>query len=208
MLQCVPAHSVLNGGAALKEEKDVLISDEMSQKIVFAAEKLAVEFGAENVSVRRILQELGITNRVFYNRFRNVDEVLNIVYENTVIKIRSSIASKFDPEGDFFAQVIDIVAKTLVMSYENKMNFNQYVFQSDSISNKNYEWWKSEIRRLIEFGKSKGCIKDVDTEIMCYAIWCFIRGYNADAVGRKLPMDVAVKNFRYSFGVLLDGMKA
>ena len=146
--------------------------------------------------------------RIRSEKYRNVDDVLNIVYENTVIKIRSSIASKFDPEGDFFEQVIDIVAKTLVMSYENKMNFNQYVFQSDSISNKNYEWWKREIRRLIEFGKSKGCIKDVDTEIMCYAIWCFIRGYNADAVGRKLPMDVAVKNFRYSFGVLLDGMKA
>ena len=43
---------------------------------------------------------------------------------------------------------------------------------------------------------------------MSYAIWCYIRGYNADAVGRKLPLDIAVKNFKYAFGILLDGMKA
>ena len=42
---------------------------------------------------------------------------------------------------------------------------------------------------------------------MSYAIWCFIRGYNADALGRKLPRETAVRNFRYSFGVLLDGMR-
>ena len=51
-------------------------------------------------------------------------------------------------------------------------------------------------------------LRDVDTEIMSYAIWCFIRGYNADALGRKLPLETAVRNFRYSFGVLLDGMRA
>ena len=43
---------------------------------------------------------------------------------------------------------------------------------------------------------------------MSYAIWCFCRGYNADAVGRHLPMDLAVQNFRYSFSILLDGMRA
>lgn len=184
-----------------------LISDAMSREILEAAERLAMESGANSVTVRKILQALGITNRVFYNRFRNIDEVLRIVYENTVLKIRESIASKFDPEGDFFGQVIGIVANTLMMSYENKMNFSQYVFESDSVFTGNYEWWKHEIKKLIEFGKSHGHIKDVDSDVMAYAIWCFIRGYNADAIGRKLPKDVAVENFKYSFGILLDGMK-
>ena len=133
--------------------------------------------------------------------------MLEIVYSNTVLKIRESIISKFDVNRDFFEQVIDIVANTLIMSYENKMNLNQYVFESDSASDINYEWWKSEIKNLIEYGKANGHIKDIDTDVMSYAIWCFIRGYNADAVGRKLPRDEAVRNFKYSFGILLDGMK-
>ena len=185
-----------------------LISDGMSQKIIETAEQLVLSSGPETLTVRRILQTLGITNRVFYNRFHNIAEVLDIVYRNTALKIRESVAAGFDPEGDFFAQVIDIVVNTLVMSYETKMNFYQYVFASDSVSPGNYEWWKGEIRKLIEFGKSRGHLRDVDSDIMSYAIWCFIRGYNADALGRKLPRETAVRNFRYSFGVLLDGMRA
>ena len=191
----------------MKEKEQVLIQDEMSDRIIDTARQIAITQGTEDINVRRILQTLGITNRVFYNRFRNIDEVLKIVYLDTVLKMRESIAEDFDPEGDFFQQVTDIVAKTLVMSYDVKMNLNYYIFENDSISCQNYEWWKSEIARLIEFGKAKGVLKDVETEKMSYAVWCFIRGYNADALGRKLPKEQAVEDFKYSFGILLDGMK-
>ena len=191
----------------MKEKEQVLIQDEMSDRIIDTARQITITQGTENINVRRILQTLGITNRVFYNRFHNIDEVLKIVYLDTVLKMRESIAENFDPEGDFFQQVTDIVAKTLVMSYDVKMNLNYYIFENDSISCQNYEWWKSEIARLIEFGKAKGVLKDVETEKMSYAVWCFIRGYNADALGRKLPKEQAVEDFKYSFGILLDGMK-
>ena len=189
------------------EKHNELICDEMTQTIIDTAELLVTSLGTENITVRKILQTLNITNRVFYNRFHNIDEVLDIVYENTVLKIRASIITGFDPEGDFCEQVIDIVANTLIMSYENKMNFNQYVFEADSVSQSNFDWWRSEIRKLIEFGKMKGILKNVDSDIMSYSVWCFIRGYNADAVGRQLPKEEAVRNFKYSFRILLDGMK-
>lgn len=186
-----------------------LIHDEMSEKIISAAEKLAMEDGADCINVRRILEMLGITNRVFYNRFHNITEVLDIVYEKMIQRIRESITAKFDPEGDFFAQVIEIMVSTLVMSYETKKNFNHYVFESDSVSNRNYEWWQTEIKRLMNFGITNGYFKkELDVEAMSYAVWCFIRGYNADALGRKIPQEDAVADFRYSFGILLDGMKA
>ena len=193
----------------MQPKNQEMISDEMSRRIIETAEKIATASGAEQVTVRKILQTLGITNRVFYNRFHNIDEVLNIIYEITVLKVRESILSKFDPNGDFCEQVIDIVINTLVMSYDFRMNFNHYVFEYDSVSNQNYEWWKTEIKKLIEIGKAKGVLnQSLDSEIMSYAIWCFIRGYNADALGRKLPKDEAVAGFRYSFRVLLEGMKA
>ena len=185
-----------------------LISDDMSRRIIETAEGIALAQGTESVTVRKILQTLGITNRVFYNRFRNINEVLNIVYESMILKIRESITANFDPSGDFISQVIDIVADTLLISYDTKMRFSHYVFENDSVSSQNYAWWKAEISKLIEFGKEHGILKDVDTEIMSYAIWCFIRGYNADALGRKLPKEQAVAAFKYSFGILLDGMKA
>ena len=196
------------GETKLSNEISALIQDDMSDRIIETAKEIAIEFGIENLNVRKILQRLNITNRVFYNRFHNIDEVLEILYEDIVLKIRESIISKFEPDKDFFEQVIDIVANTLVMSYKLKTEFNNYVFENDSISDRNYLWWKGEIKKIIEFGKKNNYLRDVDSDVMSYAIWCFIRGYNADAIGRKLSMEDAVNNFKYSFNVLLDGMRS
>ena len=70
------------------------ICDEMSQKIIETAEALVMTQGTHMLTVRSILKELNITNRVFYNRFRNIDEVLNIVYKNTSMKVRESFLKK------------------------------------------------------------------------------------------------------------------
>ena len=43
-----------------------LIQDEMSQKIIETAENIAHTSGVECVNVRKIMQVLNITNRVFY----------------------------------------------------------------------------------------------------------------------------------------------
>lgn len=190
-------------------KNDDRIRDEMSEKIIEVAEQLATTEGAGTLTVRKILQTMEITNRVFYNRFRNIEEVLEIIYSNMVVKIRKSITpEQTNSAEEFFQHVIDVVTRALVMSYENKMQFNQYVFENDSHSQSNYNWWYTEIRKLIDYAKERQYIKNIDSDAMSYAIWCFCRGYNADAVGRHLPMDLAVQNFRYSFSILLDGMRA
>ena len=191
----------------MSEAKAALIADTMSEKIIETAEEIATATGAHTVTVRKILQRLGITNRVFYNRFRNIEEVLAIVYKNTVLKVRQGILSELDDRKDFFEYVLDVVTKSLLVSYDTKMKFNQYMFENDSVTDSNFTWWTTEIKKLIDYAKIKHYIKDVDSDILSYSIWCFCRGYNADAVGRNLPREEAVKNFRYSFSILLDGLR-
>ena len=186
-----------------------LIRDEMSGKIVDEAAGIAFREGAGEVTVRKIIRALGVTNRVFYNRFHNVEEVLGIVYQDMAVKMRRSIMERFDPEGDFFGQITDIAAGTLKLSYQLKLGMNQYVFIQDSISSENFLWWQEHIREYIDLGKEKGLVRaDLDGGVMSYAIWCFIRGYNTDALAREIPEDEAIRGFRYSFGAFLDGMKA
>ncbi len=190
-----------------KDIREPLISDEMSEKIVETAENIVTSSGAHTLTVRKILSTMGITNRVFYNRFHNIGEVLEVVYKNTILKIRTSITTGIDNGKDFFDHVMDVVVNALILSYDAKMQFNHYVFEFDSLTQSNYEWWKLEIKKLIEYARKKDFIKDVDADMLSYSIWCFCRGYNADAVGRKIPKEEAVKNFRYGFGFLLEGLK-
>lgn len=187
-------------------EKNDLIKDKMTEQIIAATESIATAEGVSAVTVRKILQKLGISNRVFYNRFHNLNEVLDVVYTNTVLKIRESLNAEYDGKQDFFEYVTDAVTQSLVMSYDIKMQFNQYVFESDSHSQSNYDWYITTIKKLFTYAKENGLIKDVDEDVLSYAIWCFCRGYNADAVMR-LSKEEAVEKFRYSFKILLDGLK-
>lgn len=199
----ISAHSVLTKGESM-EEKNVLIQDEMSDKIIKAAEEIATASG--EVTVRKILRKLGITNRVFYNRFHNIDEVLEIVYVNTAVKVRESMATEYDGKQDFFEYVIDAVADTLIASYDIKMKFNQHVFEYDSVSQNNYDWYMDRIKKLFSYAQAQGLIQEIDAEALSYAIWCFCRGYNADAVMR-MPKEDAVKNLKYALRFLLEGLK-
>ena len=40
------------------------------------------------------------------------------------------------------------------------------------------------------------------------AIWCFIRGFNADAMARSLSREEALRRFDYGFGIFLKGIRA
>lgn len=184
-----------------------LITDEMSDRIIEAANELVAVHGAHGVTVRMILKELDITNRVFYNRFHNIEEVLDIISNNTIMKVRESLRFRFDKNLDFFEQILNVVEKTLILSYETRQGFAHYVFENDSVSNHNYEWWTNEIKIILDYAIENGYIIEVDTDKASYAIWCFIRGFNADAIGRNMPLETALENYRYGFRFILEGLR-
>ena len=189
--------------------KDIsMINDEMSDMIIAAATKIATSEGAHTLTVRKILRELEITNRVFYNRFHNIGEVLEIVYKNTVMQMRECLSQKYDEKTDFLEYVLDVLTQVLVATYDIREQFSQYAFEYDSINDSNYIWWREEIKKLVEYAKSKDIIKsDVDTDALSYSVWCFSRGFNADAICRRFTKDEAVEYFRYGMSFFLEGLK-
>ena len=191
----------------MPKDNKQLISDEISQEIIRITEDLATREGAHTVTVRKILEKLGTTNRVFYNRFHNIDEVLQIVYKNAVLKMQDSVVNEFDAGKDFFEYVTDVATSVLVKTYEIKMQFSQYMFEHDSLTDFNREWWTKKIHDILDFGIANKLIKDVDYDTISYAAWCFCRGFNADAVSRRMPMEEAVRYFRAGFKCFLDGLR-
>ncbi len=187
------------------EEK--LIFDEVSEEIVRIAERIVTEDGARDLTVRKILREMGVSNRVFYNRFKNIDQVLSIIATDAVAKMHDSIKHDYDIEHDFFNYVIDVCIKVLYNTYDVKNQFSQYMFELDSVAEDNRIWWTNKIKYLIKKGKDTGNIKDVDDDKLSYTIWCFLRGYNADAVKRKLPKEEAAEGRRTGLGYLFEGIK-
>lgn len=184
-----------------------LISDAVSDEIIRITAEIAKEEGAHNVNVRKIISRLGVTNRVFYNRFHNADEVLRIVYQNAVIRMRDSFHSDYCSSADFFEYAMDIAVKVLVNTYDVKMNFCYYMFEHDSLTEHNRIWWMAQMKEALDRAKKENIIKNLDTEMLSYSLWCFCRGYNADAVTRHLSKEEAVKYFKFAFRCFLDGIR-
>jgi hypothetical protein len=133
--------------------------------------------------------------------------VLEVVYKRSVFRIRGCIIEKLDPDKDFFEQVNELVSEIIIVSYDTRMKMSGFFFESDLNGEENRIWWMAEIKKLLEYAMEKGFIKTVDPDKLSYSVWCFIRGYNADVVARKIPKDEAVEGFRYSFSFLLEGLK-
>lgn len=191
----------------MTQNKPDLIYDEVSEEIVSVAENLARQEGVKNITVRQILTQMGVTNRVFYNRFHNLDEVLEIIYRKAVVKMRESLKSEYDMRTHFYEYVMDVSVRVLKMTYLVKSQFSQYMFEFDSENDSNRIWWTDRIKEIIEVAKQTNQLREVDSEKLSYAIWCFLRGYNADAVRRKLSVEEAVDSFKFGLNCLFDGLR-
>ena len=134
-------------------------------------------------------------------------DMMPLTYENENVEYYQLNVTDGEACKNFFEYVKDVVSRSLLVSYEVKMKFNQYIFEEDSLGELNRDWWTDEIKKLIVFAKNHKLIKDVDEDTLAYSIWCFCRGYNADAVARGLPQEKAVEDFKYSFSFLLEGLK-
>ncbi len=190
---------------APKQER---IRDDISDQIVEIVSRIAEEEGAHKVTVKKIISELGVTNRVFYNRFANIDEVLRIVYRNAVVHMRENIKPEFHDRASFEQFCIDTAVDVLMQTYDVKMQFRRYVFEHDSLTEENRIWWYDKIKKYYAYALEQGFAKPVDADALCYAIWCFCRGYYADAVSRQLSREEAVRYFTFGFTCLLNGVVA
>ncbi len=190
----------------MKHKKKKIIVDEMSQMIIDTTEQILSEEGLTSINVSTILKKLNITNRVFYNRFSNIEEVLEKVYFKASLKIRETMTPEYDGTQDFFDYAVDLVVSILEAAYELKNRFNLFMFASDSISESNYNWYVNKIKQIFDFAKANNQIVDVDSEIISYVLWCACRGFNADAVMR-MEREEAIRITKYSFKYFLRGIK-
>ena len=198
------AENVKNSADA--EKRPDKIQDALSEQIVQIVARLAAEEGAHKVTAKQVINELGMANRVFYNRFSNIDEVLRIVYRNAVVQMHENIEPDFRDKDSFLQFCTEVAVKVLMQTYDVKMQFRCYVFEHDSLTESNRLWWADKVKKYYAIALEQGFARDVDIDALCYAIWCFCRGYYADALSRQLSKEEAVRYFTFGFACLLSGV--
>ncbi len=184
----------------------VKLQDDISKKIIDTVTKMVYDGGAANINVQTVLKKLKITNRVFYNRFKNIDEVLLSVSQNLVHKMRQCMLRPYNEKENYHKYLVSLATDVLVKTYEIKKDFSDYMFNNDIVNESNKIWWIDHMIPAIEYGVKNGFLKPMNTRKMAYAIWCFCRGFNVDAIKSRLELNEALKTFTMAFTFLIDGM--
>lgn len=187
--------------------RGVRLEDETAKEIIRTATEIAQKEGIEQLSVKRILSEMGVSNRVFYNRFRNIDDIIQILYNELVEEIRSCIKLEQQEDQTYYDYLLDLAVGVVTKIYHNNLHFRRHLLSYQASKENNRNWWLNRIQTILKDGMNQGLLKPMKEDAVSYGVWCFCLGFHKEAIGENLSGKQAVAAFRESFALLIEGMK-
>lgn len=79
----------------MQVRKDTLVRQ---KEIVSAARKLIVKFGSEHVTVRKMAQEIGVSEGAIYKHFKSKRDILSFLIDDVEATLLSDIDNSYDSE--------------------------------------------------------------------------------------------------------------
>jgi len=152
------------------------------EQIVNAARKLVIEIGSENVTVRRIAQEVGFTEAAVYRHFRSKKDILYLLVENIESSLILDLIIGSDDGGDVFETILlrhlsaiekrrgvsfQVIAEIISLG-DDKLNRRIY----DTI-----ERYLEKLKTILKQEVSKGKLRrDIDVDATAFLIFSVMQG--------------------------------
>jgi AcrR family transcriptional regulator len=159
-----------NGGLSRKEQ------------IVNAARKLVIKVGSENVTVRRIAEEVGFSEAAVYRHFRSKKDILYLLVENIETSLISDLAIGGRQEGDVLETILlrhlsfiemrrgisfQVIAEIISLG-DKRLNRRIY----DTI-----EKYIEKLKTILVKEVSKGKLRrDIDVDATAFIIFSVVQG--------------------------------
>ena len=152
------------------------------EQIVNAARKLVIKIGSENVTVRRIAEEVGFSEAAIYRHFKSKKDILYLLVEN----IESSLILDMDVEGDGDGDVLETILLRHLSSIEMRRGISFQVIAEiislgdNKLNRRIYDTIKRYIEKLKTILKkeiSRGKLRrDIDVDATAFLIFSVVQG--------------------------------
>jgi AcrR family transcriptional regulator len=118
----------------MQRRKDTLIR---RKQIVSAARKLIVKYGSENVTVRRMAEEIGVTEGAIYRHFKSKKDILLLLIDDIEDTLIEGI--KMSDQGELDSlEVLDKIINLHISSIEQRKGITfQVIAEIISLGDKN-----------------------------------------------------------------------
>jgi len=152
------------------------------EQIVNAARKLVIKVGSENVTVRRIAEEVGFTEAAIYRHFKSKKDILYLLVENIETSLISDLVSGGNEGGDVLETILlrhlssiekrrgvsfQVIAEIISLG-DNRLNKRIY----DTI-----EKYIAKLKTILEEEVRKGRLRiDIDVDATAFLIFSVVQG--------------------------------
>ena len=138
--------------------------------ILDAATEIGLEEGFDELSIRKITDKLGYSAAMVYHYFKDKQEILDTIRNQTSMELMEAVKACIKPERSF-AQNCKIVFKMISeISVYQPDTFKLILLNKYSHTNESIKPWLDMIKQSIEYGISKGELREVDSEILSYIL--------------------------------------
>jgi len=152
------------------------------EQIVNAARKLVIEVGSENVTVRRIAEEVGFTEAAIYRHFKSKKDILYLLVENIERSLLSDLAVRGNHDDDVLETILmrhlssiemrrgisfQVIAEIISLG-DGKLNSRIY----DTIL-KYIEKLKTILENEVAHGKLR---EDIDVDATAFLVFSVMQG--------------------------------
>lgn len=152
------------------------------EQIVNAARKLVIKCGSENVTIRRIAGEVGVSEAAIYRHFKSKREILYLLVESIEINLISDLESQNRPE---YGRLENVLLNHLsALEMRRGISFQviaEIISLGDKkLNNRIYQTIKKYIARFkelllteVEKGEVRG---DIDIEAAAMILFSIVQG--------------------------------
>ncbi|MGN0456315.1 MAG: TetR/AcrR family transcriptional regulator [Acutalibacteraceae bacterium] len=148
--------------------------EETRKAILDAAVAICLEDGFEELSIRKITDRLGYSSGIVYHYFKDKQEILDTIHQNTILEIKEAVTNCMKPDRNF-AENLRVIYKMLaeITVYQPdtfKLILLGRYGQPSSQSNSSTELWIEMIKQCIDMGIASGELREIDSVITAYTL--------------------------------------
>lgn len=188
-------------------ERQIQKNAETRKAILDAAVSIGLEEGFEELSIRKITDKLGYSSGIVYHYFKDKQEILDTIHEQTSMELKDVIDACIKPDRSF-AENLRVVFKMLAeISVYDPDVFKLILLNRYSHNNDSVNVWIDSTKRCLDMGIESGELRNIDSEITSYILLnCFLVSQMIINEKGNADETTVSKIFNTELDVILNGI--
>jgi len=174
----------------------------LREEIISVSRQLLLKEGFGKISMRKVARRADVTATSIYLHFKNKDELLLALVEESILKLGSELKAALKPDSDPIEQLKDLANAYIRYALDNPQEYEIiYMVRPEEMPKYPKEKFQ-QIRKVYELiaevisrGKEKHLFDVEDELISAYTLWAQIHGVVSVVLNRRLDTRIPREKF-------------